>query len=114
METPISNSIPAPHMVIEEASEPGSIGQQIDIAAYPFVLGRILSILSTEIGVSRQHAEVNYDPQTNVFTLIDLQSTNGVTIGGQTILSSNAYEIKGETRIGLGPNVILKFVVNQS
>lgn len=101
----------APKLIIEHATDEKRIGEHIDIVTYPFILGRILPVLASENGVSRRHAEINFDPQTKMYTITDLQSTNGVTIEGNAILPSTPYEIKVDSHIGLGPEVLLKFGV---
>jgi pSer/pThr/pTyr-binding forkhead associated (FHA) protein len=101
----------ASYLVIEQASTKEQAGQRIDITAYPFTLGRAIPILSVEQEVSRRHAEVNFDPQTKMFTLTDLKSTNGVTLDGKKIEPSRPYEIRAGMRIGLGKVVIVRLEV---
>ena len=99
------------HLVIERATTKEQVGQRIDIPAYPFILGRTVPLLSVEHEVSRRHAEVNFDPRTKMFTITDLQSTNGVTIEGAKIEPNRPYEIKVGTRLGLGQTVIVRLEV---
>jgi pSer/pThr/pTyr-binding forkhead associated (FHA) protein len=101
----------ASYLVIERATAKEQVGQRIDITSYPFVLGRSIPILSVEQEVSRRHAEVSFDPQTKMFTLTDLKSTNGVTLEGRKIDPDRPYEIKVGTRIGLGKVVIVRLEV---
>ena len=101
----------ASYLVIERATTKEQAGQRIDITAYPFTLGRTIPILSVEQEVSRRHAEVNFDPQTKMFTLTDLKSTNGVTLDGKKIEPSRPYEIRVGMRIGLGKVVIVRLEV---
>ncbi|MBA4384280.1 MAG: hypothetical protein C0410_06060 [Anaerolinea sp.] len=111
LDIPALSETIASHLIVEHSTDKENIGKQIDIEAYPFILGRILPILASEIGVSRRHAEINFDSQKKSFTITDLQSTNGVRLEGHTLLPSTLYEIKVDTLIGLGPDVILKFGV---
>lgn len=99
------------YLVIEKATTAEQVGQRIEITEYPFTIGRVLPILSAENGVSRRHAEVNFDPQTRQFTFTDLKSTNGATLEGVEILTATPYEIKSGTRFGLGQDVVLIFGV---
>ncbi len=96
-------------LVVENATLPGSVGQRIDIVAYPFIIGRTLPMFTIEKGVSRQHAEINYDPQTGKFTFKDLNSTNGSKIEGVDITPQVAYEIKSGLRFNLGQDVVVRF-----
>ena len=84
----------ASYLVIERATTKEQVGQRIDVPAYPFTLGRTIPILSVEQEVSRRHAEVNFDPNSKVFTITDLKSTNGVTLDGKKIEPSRPYEIR--------------------
>jgi pSer/pThr/pTyr-binding forkhead associated (FHA) protein len=96
-------------LVVENATLPGSVGQRIDMVAYPFIIGRTLPMFTIEKGVSRQHAEINYDPQTSKFTFKDLNSTNGSKIEGVNITPQVAYEIKSGLRFNLGQDVVVRF-----
>ena len=96
-------------LVVENATLPGSVGQRIDMVAYPFIIGRTLPMFTIEKGVSRQHAEINYDPQTGKFTFKDLNSTNGSKIEGVNITPQVAYEIKSGLRFNLGQDVVVRF-----
>lgn len=98
-------------LVIEKATLPGSVGQRIDMVTYPFIIGRTLPAFSVEKGVSRQHAEINFDPQTGKFTFKDLNSTNGSKIEGVDITPQVPYEVKPGFRINLGQEVIVRFDV---
>ena len=98
-------------LVIEKTTTPEQVGQRIEISSYPFTIGRVLPLLSLENGVSRRHAEVNFNPQTKQFTIIDLKSTNGVTLEGMEITAETSYEIKAGTRIGLGKDLVVRFDV---
>jgi pSer/pThr/pTyr-binding forkhead associated (FHA) protein len=101
----------ASYLVIERASTKEQTGQRIDITSYPFTLGRTIPILSVEQEVSRRHAEVNFDPQTKMFTITDLKSTNGVMLDGKKIEPNRPYEIRVGMRIGLGKVVVVRLEV---
>jgi pSer/pThr/pTyr-binding forkhead associated (FHA) protein len=96
-------------LVIEAGSSPARVGERIDLIAFPFVLGRLLTSLSAENEVSRKHAEITYDTQRNSYTITDLQSTNGVTINGQKIPPDVPHVIAPGARIGLGSVLVFRF-----
>jgi pSer/pThr/pTyr-binding forkhead associated (FHA) protein len=96
-------------LVIEKSSTPGQAGQWLELLTYPSFVGRDISILSGEKDVSRQHIEIRFDPASRKFLLTDLKSTNGVFLDGNHIEPNRPYEIKSGMRIGLGPNVLLRF-----
>lgn len=96
-------------LIVEKATLPGSVGQRIDMVSYPFVIGRVLPLFNVEKGVSRQHAEINFDTQTGKFTFKDLNSTNGSKIEGAEIQPQVAYEIKPGLHFNLGQDVVVRF-----
>lgn len=96
-------------LVIEKSTTPGQVGQRLELLTYPSFVGRDIPLLSGEKDVSRQHIEVRFDPATRKFLLTDLKSTNGVSIDGNPLEPNRPYEIRTGMRIGLGPNVILRF-----
>ncbi len=98
-----------PTLVIEASASPSRVGQKIELATFPFTLGRSLDILSTENEVSRKHAEITYSPQSGRYFVTDLNSTNGVTINGQRIAAGTPFEITHGTKIGLGTLLVLRF-----
>jgi pSer/pThr/pTyr-binding forkhead associated (FHA) protein len=96
-------------LIVEKATIPGSVGQRIDMITYPFVIGRVLPIFGIEKGVSRQHAEINFDPQTGKFTFKDLNSTNGSRIEGAEIQPQVPYEVTTGLHFSLGQDVVVRF-----
>ena len=96
-------------LVIEASSSPARVGDRIEMIAFPFVLGRLLTSLSAENEVSRKHAEIAYDGQKRAYTVTDLRSTNGVTINGQRIPPDVPHVITPGAHIGLGSVVVLRF-----
>jgi hypothetical protein len=110
MATRIADAMPGPaRLVIEVTSNPSLAGEPISLANLPLVLGRSLPIFSSEISVSRRHAEVNYNEGSGKYTLTDLQSTNGVTLNGQAIQPNTPYELTPGMKIGLGQLVVVRF-----
>lgn len=96
-------------LVIEKASLQGAIGQRVDMTTYPFVIGRTLQVFNIEKGVSRQHAEINFDAAKGVFTFTDLNSTNGSKIEGMDVQPQVPYELSKGHRINLGQDVVVRF-----
>lgn len=97
-----------PALLVEQASQPGNVGQRLDLVGFPFVLGRDLPQLLGEVDVSRRHAEVNFDPATQKFTITDLKSTNGVLVENVFIEPNQPVEIRRGSRIWLGQKVVLR------
>jgi pSer/pThr/pTyr-binding forkhead associated (FHA) protein len=96
-------------LVIEKSSTPGQVGQWLELLTYPSYVGRDQPLFKGEKDVSRQHLEVRFDPVSRKFLVTDLQSTNGVTLDGSLLEPNRSYEIRTGTRLGLGPNVVLRF-----
>lgn len=105
---PGSGEVPVVYLVIETCSVLDNIGQKLIPEHYPFLLGRNLPLLSGEKEISRQHAEITYDPQTRQFSVTDLKSTNGVSVDGKHIEPEKPMEIKPGSKIGLGKIVTLR------
>jgi len=96
-------------LVIEKSLNVGNIGQRIPLQNLPLVIGRVIPLFSSEGDISRQHAEINFDPGMNMYTISDLNSTNGVTINGQRIEPQKPYELQPGMKIGLGKVMLLVF-----
>ena len=107
--TSLADSLPLPVLIIEAASSSQKVGRKIELITFPFTLGRSLENLSEEEEVSRRHAEITYDPQTGKYYITDLNSTNGLTLNGQRIVSGTPYQIIPGARIGLGSILVLRF-----
>jgi pSer/pThr/pTyr-binding forkhead associated (FHA) protein len=106
--TILSSKTPTAALVIEESSSLDTVGNHIKLTGFPFTLGRVLTSLNSEEEVSRKHAEVNYDKQSSLFTITDLQSTNGVTLNGVKITPDVPHVISPDMRIGLGSVLVLR------
>jgi pSer/pThr/pTyr-binding forkhead associated (FHA) protein len=96
------------HLVIEAATNTSVIGEQLSLASLPLVLGRSLPVFSSEISVSRRHAEISYDDASGRYHITDLQSTNGVTLNGQVIQPNTACALDPGAKIGLGQIVVVR------
>jgi len=103
---PLSSSS-TPQLVIEKSLNPANIGQKIPLVNLPLLLGRVNPLFSNEGDISRQHAEVNFDPASNKYTIKDLNSTNGVLLNGQKIAPNMVYELQQGTKIGLGKVMVV-------
>jgi pSer/pThr/pTyr-binding forkhead associated (FHA) protein len=106
--TVLAPEIPAAALTIAASSTPERVGERIELIGFPFTIGRMLTSLNAEDEVSRKHAEVNYDEQKSLYTITDLQSTNGVTLNGERILPGVPYVITPDMRIGLGTVLVLR------
>ena len=98
-------------VIFELCTAVEKIGQSVEISQYPFILGRTALGLGPEAGVSRNHAEINFDQRTMRFTITDTQSTNGVTIDGTPIPPNQARDLRPGSTVGLGQLVIMRFEV---
>lgn len=104
---PPQPSAGVPQLVIEKSLNPSNIGQKIPLTNLPLILGRVNPLFSNEGDISRQHAEVNFDPSSNKYTIKDLNSTNGVLLNGQKIEPNMVYELQAGTKIGLGKVMVV-------
>ena len=98
-------------LVIEKSLNLSNIGQRIPLQNLPLIVGRVIPLFSSEGDISRQHAEISFDSGTNMYTIKDLNSTNGVTLNGQRIGPEKVYELHPGTKIGLGKVMVLVFEV---
>ena len=106
-----AGDIQNPGLVIERCTNVPMIGQRLELIAFPFIIGRSTPIFSLESDVSRQHAEINFDPANRQYTIVDLHSTNGITLNGVKIDADTPYEIIPGTKIGMGKFVLVRFEV---
>jgi hypothetical protein len=102
---------PITFLVIEKCSTIENAGQKLTIVEYPYMLGRMLPMLSNEKEISRKHAEITYDSQMKKFHITDLNSSNGVRVDGVPIRPGEPAEIKPGSRLDLGEVVVLQFSI---
>jgi pSer/pThr/pTyr-binding forkhead associated (FHA) protein len=95
-------------LFVEQASQPANLGQRLELAGFPFLLGRDLPQLLGEADVSRRHAEINFDPAAGKFTVTDLGSTNGTFLEGGAVQPNIPYELARGNRLRLGPKVVVR------
>jgi pSer/pThr/pTyr-binding forkhead associated (FHA) protein len=109
--TYIAPNVPAAtaRLVVERATDMSKVGQRLDLASFPTLIGRDLPLLGGESEISRRHAEINFDRNSKKYFLTDTNSTNGVTLQGARIEANRPYEIIAGMRIGLGQNFIMRF-----
>lgn len=99
----------AASLVIEKSLNPANIGQRIPLQNLPLTIGRVIPLFSSEGDISRQHAEINFDQGTKIYTIRDLNSTNGITLNGQKIQPEMVYELLPGMKVGLGKVMLLRF-----
>jgi len=77
----------APYLVIGSG---GFAGQRYPLEADEIVIGRNpdTDITLLDEGLSREHAVILRDPQTGVFSIEDLQSSNGTKVNGKRVRSA--------------------------
>jgi pSer/pThr/pTyr-binding forkhead associated (FHA) protein len=100
---------PLTYLILENSSFKENVGQKLTLIDYPFLVGRSLSFLKDETGISRRHAEITFDAQKKKFYITDLNSTNGVLVDGVCINAGEPVEIRIGSRLGLGQVVVLRF-----
>jgi adenylate cyclase len=68
----------------------GFEGMSYEITAGETLIGRnpTTDITLLDEGISREHALITYDPESDVYTLEDLQSTNGTKVNGRRVRSA--------------------------
>ena len=68
----------------------GFAGSSFDLAGDEIVIGRnpTTDVTLLDEGLSREHAVILRDPQTGVFSIEDLQSSNGTKVNGKRIRST--------------------------
>jgi len=92
--------------VITRAMVQEKIGKSFEIQSFPYLVGRDVPIFTGEGEISRRHAELNYDPTSDSFSLTDLQSTNGVSLDGNMLEPNRPYKLQSGSRLGFGSNFL--------
>jgi pSer/pThr/pTyr-binding forkhead associated (FHA) protein len=72
-----------------------------ELSAEETLIGRnpTTDITLLDDGISREHAIILYDPESDSYTLEDLQSTNGTQVNGKRVRSVTLAE-GDEVRVG--------------
>lgn len=107
----ISQKIETPNLMILSGMNEENLGKFINLDTFPYLLGRSHPLLSSENFVSRIHAEISRNEETEQYYLKDLDSTNGVTLDGNAIPPNTLVEIDNGSRIGLGNNLLLRLSI---
>jgi hypothetical protein len=94
---------------VEKALAENKHGQSLEISSVPFLISREIPLLNGEGEISRRHAEINFDPATNKFTITDLKSLNGVKLNNVEIEPNKPYVLLPGTKIGLGSTFLMMF-----
>lgn len=87
------------------------LGKQITLTSTPFVIGRQdgVTMVVRDTSISRQHCRIDFDPGKNVYTITDLNSSNGSQVNGVRIQPQLPQALGRGTIIDLGPNLTLRF-----
>jgi hypothetical protein len=101
---PRSPDPPRLRITIEATPESRLVGEQIELSAYPFTIGRgdCSLDLHTDDSVSRRHAEIRYSSRG--LTIVDTLSSNGTFVDGERIAAETPVLLdpSQKTRIRLG------------
>lgn len=79
----------------------GFEGMAFELTAEETLIGRnpTTDITLLDDGISREHAIILYDPESDSYSLEDLQSTNGTQVNGKRVRSVTLVE-GDEVRVG--------------
>jgi pSer/pThr/pTyr-binding forkhead associated (FHA) protein len=79
----------------------GFEGMAFELTAEETLIGRnpTTDITLLDDGISREHAIILYDPETDSYSLEDLQSTNGTQVNGKRVRSVTLVD-GDEVRVG--------------
>ncbi|MEJ2757693.1 MAG: FHA domain-containing protein [Anaerolineales bacterium] len=103
-----SQNLEIPYMTIVAASDDGNVGKVIRLEEFPLVLGRTHPLLMGEKQVSRQHVRIEKNTPSGQLFLIDLESTNGVTVDGTKVTPNIPVEVSHGAQIGLGNKLVMQ------
>lgn len=104
-----SASTPVYQVRITKTTNPANVNRAVLIQKMPFTIGReeCTCNLDGDLRVSRQHAQITYDPSARTFLFTDLGSANGSWINGVSIPKNRPTPIQVGAVIGLGPDTKL-------
>jgi pSer/pThr/pTyr-binding forkhead associated (FHA) protein len=76
-------------------------GMSYELTGEETLIGRnpTTDITLVDDGISREHALILWEPETNEFTIEDLQSTNGTKVNGKRVRSAPLNE-EDEVQVG--------------
>ncbi len=102
---------PAAQLVPVKDVPPGAPAQAVRIEASPSTIGRSTFKLDFSSGVSREHAEIGFDPERQAFFIRDLNSTNRVSLAGNLIPPGEWVCLTDGAEIGLGSQFAVRFEI---
>jgi pSer/pThr/pTyr-binding forkhead associated (FHA) protein len=94
--------MPEPRQVARLVIQNGGFeGMAYELTAPETLIGRnpTTDITLLDEGISREHAIILYDPESDSYSLEDLQSTNGTQVNGKRVRSAT-LEDGDEVRVG--------------
>ncbi|WP_218079684.1 FHA domain-containing protein [Anthocerotibacter panamensis] len=62
--------------------------------------------------VSREHARISWDPNSQGYTLVDLNSRNGTFLNGSPLAPRQAYPLRNGDQVQLGRDDLVHFTVS--
>lgn len=102
-----------PSVSIEKSIDLEYQGKVVELTNLPFRIGRENCDLTIrDSTLSRQHAEISFDPSQGKYFISDLQSSNGVVVNNNRIPPGVPFEITPGTVMTLGVNTQIKFDVD--
>jgi hypothetical protein len=97
-------------MVVRSPEDAINQGQQITLAQFPFVIGRLEgSMIIKDANISRRHAQITYEVASRSYFITDLNSSNGTRLNEQRLTPGQPVLLTRGAVIGLGPNITLRF-----
>jgi hypothetical protein len=103
--TPLSGYLNVTNFPIE-------IGEKgrVKVDTFPFIVGRTEGNLNISAqSVSRKHIQITYDPASQAYYVMDLNSSNGTSLNGQRLAPMQPVQLSNGATIGVGPHVTIKF-----
>src|SRR5262249_27611819 len=80
------------------------------VGSFPLTIGResVCQVVLRDVGISRAHVEIAWDER---FTIRDLESRNGTTLGGVALAPGAHLPLDGRGELGVGPECVMRFEV---
>jgi serine/threonine protein kinase len=100
---------PRVHLVFTNSTDTFLVGRSVTIDKIPFLIGRAAPHLSipSDAALSREHCVIDWDG--SVFTLADLESTNGTFLNGRRVLPDRKEPLLFGATIRLSSSTVLTF-----
>jgi len=105
---------PSARLIVLKSAIPEYKGVTFNIDKKEISLGRVDCdiVFSNDARISRKHAIIRYNEDKQVYQIIDLASSNGVTVRDNLIPANTPVEIKNSDVIGIGAETQLIFEVD--